>query len=267
MRNLLIISTLLLSLTSYSQNTGLYGKKFCIDIGGSGSFPLFNMRNGEMYKYKGGELVSKIDLFDYSLRTGVSYALAKNFSLGLEFDMDFLNIAAPESIDFEYTTSSYYYSGTRIKHEALNVHSFVFMPRMSFASKNALLPIGLSHQVGIGMSYSKIKERDYQYKLLVTPDNLGNIPDTADFHNRLYNYDNDAVKGLVFMYSLNVRTPINQFMMITYGFRYEINIGLKDIANGSDPDYFMSIRTAYDNIKTRRRNSIISLNLGVAFAL
>jgi len=253
---------------SFSQNSGLYGKKICIDFNATGNMPLINMFNGPMYKNVNGALESKMDLFDYGFRTSVSYAVANNFAVGLEFDMDFMNIHPPEYMLIEDPFYPGYYDHIHIRHENLKTKTFVIMPRLSFASAGSLLPIGLSHQIGIGYTSTKIVDKDYLY----IPSS--NYPDDID--EKLYDYTQKGHKGLAFMYTLNVRTPINKFMMITYGIRYDANLNLSN--SDYDPDdwystpdqtdeyYFTTTAISY-SIWRRRLFSVVSLNLGMAFAL
>ena len=177
-------------------------------------------------KEKNGTLEQKKDLFDYSIRTGFAYAISNNFELGLELDLEFSNLSAPESIQLDYPTPSQgEYAFTIMEHEQFSTRSVVIMPRMSFTSPSGLLPIGLSHQIGIGVSFTKIIEKEYISIIHPVPSWSGETPITVGYEDRVYNYENKAYKGLTFMYTLNVRTPINKFMMITYGIRYNGSIG------------------------------------------
>lgn len=264
MRNSLIILSFLFGLTAFGQNTGLYGKKFCIDFSASGAIPVLNMLNGTMYKPKGGQLVAKNDLFDYSLRTGVSYAIANNIALGFEFDVEFMNIAAPEYVTLGYPSG--FESSNSVTHEAFNTRTMVFMPRIEISYRNGLLPIGISHQAGVGISRTSIVEKDYDYTIHAQTYN-GESPITSTFEEDFYDYDSDPISGMVLMYTLNMRTPINKSMMITYGFRYNFNFVL------NTPEYITSDPWGYseDNtfykVKRRRMYSVISFNLGLAYAL
>ena len=159
MRTLVFISIFFIGSSVQAQNTGLYGKKISLDLSFGGAMPVINMLNGSMYKSRSGVLVEKLDMFDYSIRTGASYALANNFALGFEFDIEFMNIHAPTYAYVSYPSGGA--TSMQMKHEALNMRTMVFMPRFEFTSHSGLLPIGQSHQIGIGFSRTKIVQKDY----------------------------------------------------------------------------------------------------------
>ncbi|MFT6922486.1 MAG: hypothetical protein ACJA1C_001491 [Crocinitomicaceae bacterium] len=261
MRILIFISIVFIGSTVHGQNTGLYGKRISLDLSFTGNSPIINMLTGPMFKSKSGVLTEKMDLLDYGIRTGASYALSNNFAFGIEFDMEFMNIAAPKYVN-TYDPSTGWFTETNIRHEALSTRTFVFMPRIEFTTNNGLLPIGLSHQIGFGFTRTKVVEKDYDYTIFTNSQS----PDFTTFPEDFYDYTNKAFKGIVLMYTLNVRTPINKFMMITYGIRYNFNYGI-DVQNLSNEPKYFTRSQAYDASRIRRLFSVISLNLGMSFAL
>lgn len=264
MRILVFISIVFIGSTIHAQNTGLYGKRISLDLSLTGNVPLINRLNGPMYKSKSGVLIQKMDNLDYGIRTGASYALSNDFALGFEFDMEFMNIHAPTYANVPYPSGNS--QSITIKHEALTTRTFVFMPRFEFTSNNGLLPIGLSHQIGLGFTRTKVVQKEYDRTLFISTDSNGDEPILDNFDEDFYDYTNKAFKGLVLMYTLNVRTPINKFMMITYGIRYNFNysMGLQTLSNDSS---YLSSSEAYLLSRRRRLFSVISLNLGMSFAL
>ncbi|MFT6283376.1 MAG: hypothetical protein ACJA0U_003519 [Salibacteraceae bacterium] len=265
MRILVFISIVFIGSTVHGQNTGLYGKKVSLDLSFTGNIPIINMLNGPMFKSKSGVLTEKMDLLDYGLRTGASYALSNNFAIGIEFDMEFMNINAPTSAYVPYPSGNSEF--ITIKHQALNTRTLIFMPRLEFTSNNGLLPIGLSHQIGFGFTRTKVLQKDYDRTLFISTDSNGDGPILDNFDEDFYNYTNKAFKGIVLMYTLNVRTPINKFMMITYGIRYNFNYGTELAFLSSDDGFYLSRVDAYIQSRSRRLLSVISLNLGMSFAL
>lgn len=263
MRSSILIALLFVGYTVQGQNDGLYGKKWCVDFSTSGHLPLFNFTNGNVNKSRGGTLISKKDLFDYGFRTGASYALSNNFAFGIEFDFEFSNVDTPENIEIKYPSS---YGSITIIHEALTTMSTVIMPTFTFTSSDGILPIGLSHQVGIGFLQTKVLKKDYDYKIFNVTNSFGELPITSDFEEEFYDYDLDSYKGVTLMYTLNVRTPINEFMMITYGIRYNANILLSPDIFIADNSYYPQTQ-AFRNIRRRTLRTLISFNLGMAFAL
>lgn len=265
MKTLLLFISLFIGFALYSQNTGLYGKRFSVEADFTGSFPLFfRLLNDTKYKAGGSDVVEGNDNFDYGLRLSASYAMANNFAMGLEYGMDFMNINGPYALTKNYPlTGNYEY--VELKHELIKIVTTTIMPKIEFTTHNGLLPVGLNHQIGFGFTSTKLIEDEYAYRFdFSAPTNL------ADFEENFYNYDSDAIKGYTIMYALNVRTPINKRLMFSYGFRYTFNITPNSEfipLSSSDEVYWLKQNEAINLVKLRRRYSFIYLNLGLAIAL
>ncbi|MBL4861643.1 MAG: hypothetical protein JKY09_01310 [Crocinitomicaceae bacterium] len=268
------IITILCSSFSYSQNTGLYGKKLCVEFDVTGSIPVFSMitNYNTDYKNKDGDLIEGRDMLDFSTRVAVSYAVKNNIGLGIEFGYDFSNVVPYENLGRTFTDPvsgfDYYEDLYGTDHERLKLRTVTVMPKVEFTSFSGLLPIGLNHQLGIGLSRSKIIEHDYLYTLYPGPGWAQ--PDTNQFQKYFYNYENESFKGYTFMYALNVRTPISNRFMITYGLRYTLNLVPREKFNnalGNDERYWLNKSEALELIRRRRMFSLISFNFGFAIAL
>ena len=117
---------------------------------------------------------------------------------------------------------AYPYMG-QIVHERIRTVRQTFMPRIEFATGNGLLPMGLTHIVGLGLTVTSKVEDDYligfeEYYNYVTP-----IPDSVYSTTDLIDYD-IKYKGLQLMYGIKMRSPIGKSLFLTYGMRYMLNI-------------------------------------------
>lgn len=261
MKNFLILLALI-SFNSFGQ-TGLYGKKSIIEIQGVGSMPLFyNFFNGNnpMYRKSGTSLVDGSNLFDFGFRANVMHAFSNQFGLGLEFGVVRQSLSAPENIRLNYennfSNGNNFYA---VKHEKLRINTISFMPKFEFSSRSNLLPIGLSHQVGVGFTRVSLAERDYLFEL----SNTGNDSITSNLDNGLINYE-QVFTGFTVMYQINMRTPITESVVITYGIRYTANFVRKEVPSVSPapPGQF----DLFDPVKSRRNPSYVQLNIGIGYA-
>jgi hypothetical protein len=257
-----LILLALISFSSYGQ-TGLYGKKSIVEIQGVGAIPLFyNLFNGSspMYRKSGTTLVDGSNLLDYGARVNVMRAFSNQFGLGLEFGIERQSLSAPQTVSLDYVNG--FSSGTStysIQHEKLRMNTVSIMPKLEFSSRSNLLPIGLSHQVGVGFTRVSISDRDYLFELSST----GNDSIVSDLESGLVNYE-QVFTGFTVMYQINMRTPITENVVITYGIRYNANFVRRE--NPSISPAPPGQIDLFNSVRNRRNPSYLQLNIGIGYA-
>ncbi|MCR9172182.1 MAG: hypothetical protein NXI10_06805 [bacterium] len=243
-----------------TQNTGLYGKKTILEVQGHGSWPVLNgwFNSFAFYKRSGTTLREGRNIFDSGVRINVMRAFNNQFGLGLEYGLEFQNVASTNIIELGFSSSSFdYTSFQEIRHEAVNMRSFSIMPKFEFSSKTNLLPIGLSHQLGIGFTSTRLLEKDYLYDVTISSNDSLTTPLTGS----LIDYT-DQWLGFTVMYQINMRTPITDMIMITYGLRYNANF-VRRYPENPNPAGQLDI----DNIvKEKRNETFFQLHVGAAVA-
>lgn len=256
--------------SSNGQNTGLYGKRTFIEFNTVSYMPILSwlMSNSDGYSPSGAGngLILKKDLFDYGFRLAVGRSGKKNVGASLEFGYSFSNLSTPENIEKEYNTSwgtSYGY--VTIKHERLDVQTISFMPKLEFTSKGGTLPVGLNHQIGLGFSSSKIKERDYNH---IVYNSNGEFTDEelANFSKDFLDYE-ETYKGMTLLYAFNIRTPVSKSLMINYGIRYTLNLRNYFVSEIGTNQYYYPKQEIRDDLKRMRLSNALSFNFGLTFAL
>ncbi|MCF8416468.1 MAG: hypothetical protein K9G40_09510 [Crocinitomicaceae bacterium] len=261
-----LIVTIFACLFQYSvisQNTGLYGKRTFIEVNTVSNMPIFSWllydNKGYSASGAGNSLIQKKDLFDYGFRLSIGRSGKKNTGFSFEVGYSFTNLATPEYASLEdYTSVSY-------KHERLDVKTFSFMPKIEFTSKGGTLPVGLNHQIGFGISSSKIIEKDYNYQVFNYAGQLTN-EEVASFSKNLVNYEN-KYSGMTFLYAFNIRTPLSKSLMINYGIRYTLNLKNMFVSDiGTDQKYYPEDEVRTD-LKRMRLTNVLSFNLGFTYAL
>jgi hypothetical protein len=218
------------SATAIAQkDNGFFGKKGFIQVETLGNVPLFysalNLGNG----YEAGQsstspkLLAKNDNFNYGFRVSAGYAVKRNLAISFEFGQDFASVYPDPYSAIDGNSSNYQY----VTHEMVDLKTTVIMPKLEFSTSNALSPMGLSHQIGLGVSFSDVIEKDYIYG----PEFYSSIINYKNYST--YNTDVDpinfeeieTVKKYVLMYALNMRTPITKNLMINYGVKYTLSFG------------------------------------------
>ena len=266
MKILLLFISIFIGFPLYSQNTGLYSKRFSVEADFIGSYPLFfRLLDENHYKASGSNVVLGNDNFDYGFRLAASYAMKNNFGMGIEYGKDFLNIEGPVQLSKYYPLIGYN-ENVYLQHEMIKIETTTIMPKIEFTSHNGLLPVGLNHQIGFGFTSTQLIEDDYVYRI----GEYSSPIDIADFEKNFYNYDSDPIKGYTILYALNVRTPINKSLMLSYGFRYTFNITPNSEyipISSYDETFWLKQEEAIRLVKMRRRFSFIYFNLGLALAL
>lgn len=254
--NFILTFFLLITFSSFGQKKkgGFYGKKIYVQSEGLFSFPLIEklFTDGDSYIANGNNLVNGSDKFNYGYRLSAGIILKRNLGFGVEFGHDYSN----SNVNYQYN------------HEMLDISTLVFVPKFEFAHENALLPMGISHHVGIGAEWSSIVDRDYLFGLYdpftgyntikryseVTTDQLPfgeikNIP---------------SIKRYILMYDITMRNPLSKSLFLTYGFKYVLKF------KSENQEASLSNSKNYENyleeINFHRNTNIISFHLGLTLA-
>lgn len=244
----------------FSQNTGLYGKKTILEVQGHGSWPIITswFNNQPFYKRQGSGLQEGRNLFDAGVRVGVMHAFTNQVGLGVEYGLEYQNMASQDIIELGFQNGSFNYTEFMdIRHEAIDLNTFTIMPKFEFSSRSNLLPIGLSHQLGVGYTSTRIVEKDYLYNVnFSTNDSL-----ITPLGSSMLDYT-DRWNGVTVMYQINMRTPITDMIVISYGFRYNANF-VRRYPYNSNPPGQLDLDLL---VKEKRNETFLQLHIGAAVA-
>ena len=266
---LLFIASLFCGFFTLSQkNNGYYGHKGFIQVESVMSYPFFsNVLSSEnnAYTATSSALIVKKDHFNIGFRINAGYAIKRNVALSFEYGQDYSSVYLdPYNTVYNNFGDQYF-----VQHEMLDVTTNVFIPKIEFGTSKSLLPMGLSHQIGFGISYSKVKEKDYLYRY---SDYYGYFSytnySTSATDTDPINFSNlKTVKRYVILYALSMRSPITKNLMIHYGLKYTLNVGKKENYNNYSNisnEYFTS--EIMHTVAQQRLFSLMSFNIGLTFA-
>jgi len=247
---LILIYITFMSYCTYSQdNTGYYGKRTFIEASITAHSPLFYQllfSNIEGYElsFSGNSLQEKRNWFHVGYRASFGRAMKSNMGLAVElgYDKIVLNQRLLLSGDYE---------NPYLKHESFEVNSLLVMPRIEISGRNGLLPNGVVHQIGVGVTINSIVRKNY----LVDHGSYKTGGPNGDPEDEELLFTNHKLEGNVklcqLMYALKIRKPLTKFLMLNYGFRYTIDFGLKpsgfsERAAGGIIDYQLYNFIAFD---------------------
>jgi hypothetical protein len=262
----LLITSLFVGFYGISQkNNGYYGHKGFIQVESVMNYPLFNnifTSEDVAYTATYNSLIVKKDHFNIGFRINAGYAVKRNLALSFEYGQDFSSIYLNP---YNYVFDAFGY-GYEVQHEMLDVTTNVFIPKIEFGTSKSLLPMGLSHQIGFGVSYSKVKEKDYMYRYVYNSGYTHYGTSTTDLDP--INFSNlKTIKRYIILYALSMRSPITKNLMIHYGIKYTLNVGKKqnyyNYSYNSNELYTADIESS---VARQRLLSLMSLNIGLTFA-
>ncbi len=269
----------------FSQdNKGFYGSNKFVTIETLISNPLiYNFRkNSNDYNKYNKDLEQKNDHLNYGFRATFGMLVKRNVALCFETGIDYANIYTENNYDYDYN----YSNSENTKMSKLNIQTYSFMPKIEFSSKKSLLPLGFSHQIGLGFCYSKLIDKEYPIETQTTTsddytyDQDGNyiyIPGTTTVNKttssqtKFYDYENAPMyKTYTFLYALSLRTALTKNLLLNYGFRYTLNVNnlFESILSSQNPTetYLLSHNDIRQNINNQRFLNVITFNIGVTYA-
>lgn len=272
MKHLLFAILIVVSYGAKAQNTGYYGKKNYFDFSVHGNFRIFSIffEDGNYLKRTSkvsDNLVQKKDIFDFGFRGSYNRMIKNNLAIGIEAGLDFQNTAMEYSFYEFYPQGSEYSYSIQVDYETLKMRTFSIMPKITFCSSGSLLPIGISHEIGVGYNGTKIVKDDYVYEI---PDNWTSseltAADSSKIENNYVDYDKNF-SSVTLLYGLKFRTPLTKSLLLNYGFRYTLNIGNFRSETPHNSSYVIDNDDLANRIATTRIFNFITFNIGLSIAL
>lgn len=280
MKYLSALLLILAALPVFAQNPGYLGKKNVIEVFGTFQTPLFSnmidLANSDVsYMKKAGKLEEKMDVVDVGYHFNVSHAFSRRFGLAFEFGYDYFSVN-PGFVDKIYNSNTGFtiYDEYQGQHENLSVRSQFLLPKIEFTSKGGILPVGITHQIGLGFRSMKVIQKDYLYDL-ESLDEVDyqyyqlNATESAELEKNLTNFK-ERYKGMTMVYVLNLRSPVSKNLLLNYGVRYTLNFMKRDQSEGDgyeyESTYWYNEAEVQNAIRSRTRWSFIFLHFGLSFA-
>lgn len=221
----IVLIALCTSFVLNAQNFGYLGKKNFIDVKTVSSVPvLANIA----YSFSDGDGLIGQWRFGY-FNTGIHVSIGRTVKQNIAFSLE-------TGIDFQSYNENEYQDGSSYIQK---VTAYSIMPKIEFASKRYILPLGIHHQIGLG--FYNLKN-----EFIFSPD---------------FSLYSEPLKGITLLYGFMIRTAISKKLFINYGARYTMNytFGYPDFWSTVIP-YYM-----YEHDMQKRFN-LVSIDLGLTFA-
>lgn len=259
---------------SWGQSGGFYGKNKFAEFSLTGCIPVF-ANSKDFYVKSGSGVVEGNDYVNGGFNGLVGIAVKPTFALSLSTSLWYSNANGP-GVLYYFHEGSNDESSVLVNHENLDIRTLSFMPIIEFTGNSGLLPMGISHSLGLGFNRSWVKERAYAYESKYDFYSNGDKVDFNEFMDSVvavngpYIDYKERYKDKTLMYALKIRTPISKKMMITYGFRYTLNAKRLLDVFGVSYSKITSYETALkeqisSSINATRVRSIVSLQLGLTY--
>jgi hypothetical protein len=259
----LIVFTFI-SLEGWSQNNGFIGKKNFIAIDLRAYTPIVHglrTKNQINFKTRGSDYANKKNLVDYGFNFSIGRVLSRNVGVILQY--------ARSNFDFILTgdyrspivsNDTYEHAYRVVKANFFEARSVGIMPILELNNSSGLLPLGLSHQFGIGFNKSYFVEKDYHLRYEDFEDGTG----ITEAPLELYNFKNDPITSYTMMYKINLRIPISKSILFNFGIRYNFNyFPEKDISSSAYANQFLLTRdNLIDIIKSKESKNFICFETG-----
>ncbi len=270
-KSTLFILFFILYSSFYSQDKeGFYGAKQFASFESLVFSPLLYNYTNKSNKYSKNDknLKHSNDLLNFGFRFTYGYLTKRNIAICMETGIDFSNIYLSNYIN------NANFKCDKLIISRLNIQSFSFMPKIEFSTSKSLLPLGFSHQVGLGVSFTKLIDKNYSLNTYdITGFDSSNEPiytlnttSTDQLKNNFYDFKNTSLfKTYTFLYALNMRTPLTKKMLFNYGFRYTLNYFLSE-SNGPNSLYSLQKNDIQNSVNNQKFHNVITLTIGLTYA-
>lgn len=256
-----IFSTTFLS----AQDGGFLGKKNFISANLRLYSPIIygiNTLSTENFKTKGSIYQPVKNFLDYGINLTLGRALSRNFGVMIQFCQSRYDFSINPKKGYINFQDDYFYSQVLLKSTWLKAKATTIMPIIELTGSDGLVPLGLSHQFGLGFTRNELIRDDYYFQI------AGSTANVIDQSTQVFNYSQDAIKSYIFMYKVNMRIPISNFLLFNIGFRYNINyfpIPIYDYnAQNANSPYLITNDILRVQMRSKEFQNIMSLETGLS---
>ena len=294
---LLIIGIIISKLTFTQNDEGYYGNKHFISLETVFYSPIiYNIVENSNLDQNN---LSVKDHINYGFHGSITQLIKRNFAFTFDFGIEYGSVYSDSYVNIfsmnkqsDFKDDGYYLalsehssnyeqsmsnetfeSSLYVNQENIDTRTFSFMPKFEIATKNALLPLGLSHHIGLGFSSTKIIEREYVYSMnntteILLPTSLEYVDANTFYKDHMYDFKNAKnILNYTFLYAIYKRTPITKNLMIQYGIKYTFNFHspYKYDVSEFDSPYFYTNNDMRHLINSQKSFNVMSATVGLTY--
>lgn len=263
MKTILVILLFLGADFVHAQNSGGYfGRKFFASAELDLYTPLmFNLTSEhEDYPKYSKDFDKSSDVLNYGAKLSVGYIAKQNLIIGFEGGIEFSDTYLRKNNHLP----GYGSFNFRIPKVALQTVSF--FPQIEIGRKRSLFPLGFSHQIGIGLSQTKLVNRVYECQIEYDPNYFISL-NPSYIKDHFYDFEGaKSIKFLSLMYGVNLRSAISKRILFSYGVRYTFKLQLVNKVDDTNAQDFIFSRGAVRDVIYRQQSrSILRFNFGLTY--
>ncbi len=263
MKNTITFIILIVAFAGKAQRpNGYFGRKYFVSSEVNLYTPLmYNMiTKGANYPKYSKDFKKANDLLNYGVKLNFGYVVRGNLSYSFETGFELSDMYAYENNPLPG------YEGYNVRIPKMALRTLYFVPKFEIANKRGLLPMGFSHQIGAGISSTKLVNRNYDVQARMGSGKYVSL-NPSYVKDHLYDFDNGrGYKFLNLMYGFNLRNAIGKRLMLSYGFRYTFKIYLNNYIT-IDDSFIFNQSEVEKTIKHQQSRSILSFNCGFTYVL
>lgn len=273
MKKILICSySLFISLNYFSQNFGYFGKKNILDFDLACYTPFLRKyfdEQGVYYVSTANGLKKKGDNIEASFSFNYSRNISRKADFGIEIGYQRIDVGNEQT----FSNSIYDTDGNTFKQvyfgalENFKFNHIYMIPKIELRVKNGIFGLGISHQFGCGIGFSRFVNKKYNFDFKKNGSGVQlSEEEKNDFRTNMYDFSNTDFTNFIFMYALNYRKPISEKLMLNYGLKYSLNVGFKSITKYNyNPKYFIDTYEIQELIRADKYFNIIQFKLGLSY--
>ncbi len=186
-----------------------------IAVEGIAWLPLMKMYFVNGSRSYGQKLNSNGD-FIYGGRVSYIHYTSTRFGFGVEGGFESTqhaqNASSYESYNDDYLARVY---------EPFQIQTYSLLAKIEWKKNNSKLPIGFSHQIGIGVTANNVLDKDYSYEHYLRFG--GKIEYTPDKPVRTFDSSHRLFAGIILAYTLNAKIKLGENLAVNIGGRYQFN--------------------------------------------
>lgn len=274
---LFAIGTWLYTSNVSAQTTGFLGKRTMVSVSARLRTPLWfnyysNSRqlSAQSMKFVDGTYEEASNLLDLGFNASATYALSRKVGVTANFAYETFKFHTGTNLlnDWMYwgkTGGNYSVTRATFLRGQFSYGSL----GITFSSRDGLLPIGLTHEIGFGYGKASTKNsEENKFRLRQTFHSEG---DTSFVEGEFINVDSEDLFDdqinynlLVPYYKLKMVRPLTEDLLLSFGLQYSIHWVRTTTLNNND-NFILKPNDVSDGIKAKAFRNIVNFEIGLGY--
>ena len=217
----------------------------------------FPIKRYDNYRTKGERFSPAKNAVNYGFNMQLGRSITRRFAIGIKYDLFFIKF--PLNTEKMVSTGPYVIT----KCNYFQSRSTMIIPFLEFSNREGFSPIGLSHQFGIALGKTTFVDKDYavQYR------EKGNYTLLKEQPYPVYDFKLPPLKFWSLIYNINIRIPVNKWLLFNVGVRYNLNIYRHVSSKSYDgsSNFLIQNNRFYSIIRERQTFNVLNFESGFTY--